>query len=73
VTAPEDRRRTRGAETVQRLLDATAEVLSRDGAAGVSVQRVADVAGTSKGLVHYHFPDKNALLSACAEHRRCPR
>jgi TetR/AcrR family transcriptional repressor of bet genes len=50
------------------LLDATTSVLSQEGASGVSVQRVADVAGTSKGLVHYHFPDKDALLIACAGH-----
>ena len=56
------------AETVQRLLDATASILSADGAAGVSIQRVADVAATSKGLVHYHFRGKGALLAACTEY-----
>jgi AcrR family transcriptional regulator len=49
------------------LLDAAVVVLRDDGAAAVSIQRVADVAGTSKGLVHYHFADKNALLTACAQ------
>ena len=68
MTGPDDRRRAKGAETIQRLLDATASLLSSSGASGVSVQRVADAAGTSKGLVHYHFPDKEALLAACAGH-----
>lgn len=61
-------RRAKGVATVQRLIDATTLVLSREGASGVSVQRVADVAGTSKGLVHYHFPDKDSLLNACIGH-----
>jgi AcrR family transcriptional regulator len=60
-------RAERGAATVAKLLDAAASILQAEGAAGVSVQRIADAAGTSKGLVHYHFPDKDALLSACAE------
>jgi AcrR family transcriptional regulator len=67
TAAPASARAARGAATVAKLLDAAASILKMEGAAGVSVQRIADVAGTSKGLVHYHFPDKDALLSACAE------
>lgn len=57
----------RGAATMDRLLDATSSILSAEGASRVSVQRVATEAGTSKGLVHYHFPDKESLLVACAD------
>ncbi|HKS05176.1 MAG TPA: TetR/AcrR family transcriptional regulator [Gemmatimonadaceae bacterium] len=60
-------RAARAAATTLRLLDAVAEILRAEGPAAVSVQRVATVAGTSKGLVHYHFADKDALLVACAE------
>lgn len=54
--------------SVERLLDAAAELLWTGGPAAVSVQRVADAAGTSKALVHYHFAAKDALLAACARH-----
>jgi TetR/AcrR family transcriptional repressor of bet genes len=66
VTGASRVRRARGIATVERLLEATVAVLGNDGVAAVSVQRIADEAGTSKGLVHYHFADKDALLSACA-------
>ncbi|HYV98789.1 MAG TPA: TetR/AcrR family transcriptional regulator [Gemmatimonadaceae bacterium] len=60
-------RAERGAATVARLLDAASTLLCTEGAAAVTIQRVADAAGTSKALVHYHFADKDALLVACAE------
>lgn len=50
-----------------RLVEAALSLLCVEGVSGVSVQRVADAAGVSKGLVHYHFADKDALLCACAE------
>ena len=59
-------RAARAASTTLRLLDAVAEILRSEGPAAVSVQGVATAAGTSKGLVHYHFADKDALLVACA-------
>jgi AcrR family transcriptional regulator len=49
-----------------RILAAAARRLARDGAAAVSVQDVADEAGVSKALVHYHFHDKDALLARLA-------
>ncbi len=57
----------RGAATVVRLLDAATEILRAGGAAAISIQRVAEAAGTSKALVHYHFAGKDALLVACIE------
>jgi TetR/AcrR family transcriptional repressor of bet genes len=57
----------RKAQSAARLVEAAVSLLCTDGAGGVSVQRVADAAGVSKGLVHYHFQDKDALLSACAD------
>jgi AcrR family transcriptional regulator len=57
----------RGAATIGRLLDSASEILCERGAAAISVQRVADAAGTSKALVHYHFPGKDALLVSCIE------
>ena len=60
-------RRPRGEATIVRLLDSASEILCARGAAAISVQRVAEAAGTSKALVHYHFAGKDALLVACIE------
>lgn len=65
VLSPAGARASRGTATVTKLLDAAAAIMCTEGAAGVSVQRVADSAGTSKALVHYHFAGKDALLVAC--------
>jgi len=55
--APEERRR--------RILTATAEVLRERGFAGTRVADIADAAGTSSGLVLYHFKSlENALSEA---------
>ena len=66
MTVRNSARAARGAATTTRLISAAVAILRDEGTAGVSVQRVADVAGTSKGLVHYHFADKDSLLTACA-------
>jgi len=46
----------------ERLLVAAADRLATAGAAALSLQGVADAAGVSKGLIHYHFKDREALL-----------
>ena len=46
----------------ERILRATARGLVERGAASLSMQEVADSAGVSKGLIHYHYHDKAALL-----------
>jgi AcrR family transcriptional regulator len=56
----------RRVRATSRLVEAAVALLCTEGLGGVSVQRVADTAGVSKGLVHYHFRDKDALLAACA-------
>jgi AcrR family transcriptional regulator len=60
-------RGARAAATIARLLDSVAAILRTEGAGALSVQRVAEAAGTSKALVHYHFSGKDALLVACVE------
>jgi AcrR family transcriptional regulator len=47
----------------ERILAAAAECVPALGAAGVSLQAVADQAGVSKALIHYHFKDRDALLA----------
>jgi AcrR family transcriptional regulator len=50
-----------------RILQAARDLVARGGAAEVSMGDVADVAGVSKALVHYHFHDKDSLLCALVE------
>jgi AcrR family transcriptional regulator len=51
----------------ERILRATARGLVERGAASLSMQEVADSAGVSKGLIHYHYHDKAALLVRVVE------
>jgi AcrR family transcriptional regulator len=50
----------------ERILRAAAERLVVKGAADLSMQDVADTAGVSKALIHYHYRDKEALLEQVA-------
>jgi AcrR family transcriptional regulator len=51
----------------QRILTAAAEQLALHGPAALSMQDVADAAEVSKGLIHYHFHDKETLLARVVE------
>jgi AcrR family transcriptional regulator len=51
-------------DTRQRLLDATAETLRRDGIAGVSARTVAARAEVNQALVFYHFGTMSELIQA---------
>ncbi|SED64340.1 TetR/AcrR family transcriptional regulator [Jiangella alba] len=62
--AAADGRRTRGAQTRRRLLDAAMRVVSRDGPQGVTHRAVAAEAGVSKSLATYHFATIEELLVA---------
>ena len=53
---------TSSSSSRDRLLAAAAERLASAGAAALSLQDVAHAAGVSKGLIHYHFRDREALL-----------
>lgn len=59
----EDARRSAG----DRILQATARRLTAAGAVNLSLQDVANDAGVSKGLIHYHFHDKTTLLARLVE------
>jgi AcrR family transcriptional regulator len=54
-----ERRNTR-----TRLLEAAERVVARDGVARLTLDAVAGEAGVSKGGLLYHFPNKDALISA---------
>jgi AcrR family transcriptional regulator len=48
------------------LLDAAVRVVARDGLDGVSYRSVAEEAGTTAGLVFYHFGSREALILEAA-------
>jgi len=52
----------RGARTVSRILDAAGHLFSKAGFERASMHEVAEAAGVSKGLLHYHFKSKEHLL-----------
>jgi AcrR family transcriptional regulator len=49
-----------------RILGAAAHRIATTGAAALSLQDVAEAAGVSKALIHYHFKDKAELLTRVA-------
>lgn|SRR5487761_1900984 len=53
-------------ENREGILEATRRQVERGGCGAVSLGRVAAAAGVSKALIHYHFSDKQQLLSAVA-------
>lgn len=50
--------------TRERLIDAAYAVVAREGLDAASVKTIAAEAGVTPGLMHYHFPCKDALMEA---------
>ena len=53
----------RGQEVRQRLLAAAAELIPERGWSAVSTRILADRAGVTPSVVHYHFPSVQAVLT----------
>src|SRR5215470_7076930 len=53
----------RARETVDVILRATSQILSREGLARVTTNRVAERAGVSIGSLYQYFPNKEALVA----------
>lgn len=51
----------------ERILRATATCIVHSGAVSLTMQEVAEEAEVSKGLIHYHFHDKDTLLARLVE------
>ena len=49
-------------DKVQRIVDAAAEVMRREGYAGTSMKDIAHQAGVAQGLIHYYFSSKDELV-----------
>lgn len=63
-------RASRAAETRARILEAARRVLAEEGLERFTTRRVAELAGVSHGMVHYHLTDKRELVLALIEHAR---
>src|SRR6476661_1707596 len=55
------------ADAAERILRAAVRRIVASGAAALTMHEVAEEAGVSKGLIHYHFHDKETLLARVVE------
>ncbi len=60
-------RQLRSQQTVEAVLAAVPLVLKRYGAAAMTTNRIAEVAGVSIGSLYQYFPDKKSIFSALHE------
>lgn len=68
--APPAGRSAKGERTRNRILEAARRVLAEEGIDRFTTRRVAEMAGVSHGMCHYHFKDKRDLTLALVEHAR---
>src|SRR4051795_6225880 len=61
---PLDRRQRRRLETIEEVLDIAAEIMTEQGAAGLSVGEIARRMGIRPPSLYVYFPSKNALYDA---------
>lgn len=54
-------------EAAERILRSAVRCIVTSGASAVTMHDVAEEAGVSKGLIHYHFHDKATLLARAVE------
>ena len=54
--------RTGGEKTKKRILEVAEELFSEKGFDATSVGMIADTVGINKGLIYYHFKDKNDII-----------
>ncbi|GAB4010609.1 TetR/AcrR family transcriptional regulator [Nocardioides ultimimeridianus] len=59
---------TRTLDVQRRILDAAVEVLLEHGYGGASTVQIQERAGVSRGRLLHHFPSRDALLIAAAQH-----
>lgn len=60
-------RRVVGPLRREEIARATIRCLARDGAARVTMKKIAREAGVAQGILHYYFADKRAMLVAALE------
>jgi len=62
ITKKPDKRRLRGEESRRLILQATVDSIAMEGLGRLTLDRVADRVGISRGLVVFHFKSKNKLV-----------
>ncbi len=70
MTTPPTSRSAKGADTRNRILTAARRVIAEEGTDRFTTRRVAESAGVSHGMCHYHFKDKRDLVLALLVHAR---
>jgi AcrR family transcriptional regulator len=67
---PEPRRRPRqdrSQATVDAIVEACVRILDKDGADALTTNRIAEIAGVTKGSLYQYFPNKEAIVAAVFE------
>ena len=59
---------SRTVDVQRRILDAAVEVMLEQGYSGASTVQIQERAGVSRGRLLHHFPSRDALLIAAAQH-----
>lgn len=70
ASTPSSSRVLQGVHTRERILEAARRVLAEGGSDRFTTRRVAQLAGVSHGMCHYHFRDKRDLILAVLVHAR---
>jgi AcrR family transcriptional regulator len=60
---------SRGLVTRQRIVAAAAELMSKDGVAGTTLEDVKETAGVSSSQIYHYFVDKKALVLAVIDYQ----
>ena len=63
LSARKTPRQDRSRATVEALLEATADILGRDGYAGLTTNRIAERAGVNIASLYQYFPGKDAIVA----------
>jgi len=72
LTAPRPRKspsQRRSADTVETIVEAAVRILRRDGYAGLTTRRVAEIAGVSVGSLYQYFPNRQAIVADLVRRR----
>ena len=68
--APEKARSSGSEQSINRILDATMEAISRQGVRNVSMSDVCRFAGVARGTLYRYFPSKEILLESLGQRTR---
>lgn len=68
--APEKTRSNGSEQSINRILDATMEAISRQGVRNVSMSDVCRFAGVARGTLYRYFPSKEILLESLGQRTR---